>query len=79
MVAQLYSVTSTWRWGAWIPLCLAGIAFLMVLFAYHPPPRTNSSGLTTVELLGRIDYLGGLLWISGTALFLMGIQWGGYN
>jgi hypothetical protein len=72
-------VTATWRWGAWIPLSLAGIALVLVLFGYHPPPRSNSQGLTARQVLGRIDYLGGLLWVFGTALFLMGIQWGGYT
>jgi hypothetical protein len=58
---------------------LAGIAFFMVLLGYHPPPRLNSIELSKMQVLARIDYFGGLLWISGTALFLMGIQWGGYN
>jgi MFS family permease len=78
-VAQLYSVTATWRWGAWIPLSLAGLALVLVLVGYHPPARHNSEELEKKEVVTRIDYLGCFLWVSGTGLFLMGVQWGGYN
>jgi hypothetical protein len=79
MVAQLFSTTATWRWGAWIPLALCGVAFVMVLVSYHPPPRPNAVGLDELSVLSRIDYVGSVLWISGSALFLAGIQFGGYN
>jgi hypothetical protein len=45
---------------------------------YHPPPRVNSQGLSRSQVLKEIDYLGGLLSISGMLLFMMGMQWGGY-
>jgi len=35
--------------------------------------------LTKREILGRIDYLSGFLSVSGFALFLLGLQWGGYT
>jgi hypothetical protein len=79
MVAQLYSTTATWRWGAWIPLALTGVAFVLVLVQYHPPPRVNSIGLEKKSVLSRIDYVGSILWITGSGLFLTGLQFGGYN
>jgi hypothetical protein len=51
----------------------------MILIFYWPPPRVNAVGLTKREILGRIDYLGGFLSVSGFALFLLGLQWGGYT
>jgi MFS family permease len=78
-VAQLYSSSSTWRWGAWISVILVGINFIMVWAFYSPPPRVNSQGLTKKEILKRVDYIGGLLSTCGFAIFLLGIQWGGYT
>jgi len=51
----------------------------MIAIFYWPPPRVNIEGLTKRQILQRIDYLGGFLSISGFALFLLGIQWGGYQ
>jgi len=79
LVAQLYASSATWRWGAWISLIINGGTFLLLCIFYWPPPRVNSQGLTRRQILARIDYLGGVLSIGGFALFLLGIQWGGYN
>ena len=51
----------------------------MVLIFYHPPPRPNPFGLTKRQTLARIDYVGVTLSIGGFTLFLLGLQWGGYN
>jgi hypothetical protein len=51
----------------------------MLLIFYWPPPRVNSVGLTKAQILGRIDYIGGFLSVTGFALFLLGLQWGGYT
>ncbi|KAF9739472.1 trichothecene efflux pump, partial [Paraphaeosphaeria minitans] len=45
----------------------------------HPPPRPNSQGLSRKQVLSEIDYIGGFLSISGMLLFMMGMQWGGYQ
>jgi len=57
----------------------SGLNFVLLIIIYHPPPRPNSLGLTKREIISRIDYIGILLSISGIALFLLGLQWGGYN
>ena len=75
----MYSVTATWRWGAWIPLIFAGVGLVMVLVQYHPPPRSNSIDLTRSQVIARVDYIGGILSISGLALLMDGLQMGGYN
>jgi MFS family permease len=78
IVAELYS-ENTWRWTAWIPLTYVGLTLVLIFLFYHPPPRPNSLGLTRREMVSRIDFIGFVLSISGIALFLMGLQWGGYN
>lgn len=76
--AQLYSQYS-WRWGAWISIILCSVNFALIFIFYHPPPRPNSPGLSKTEVLKRIDFIGGILSLSGFAVFLIGIQWAGYT
>jgi hypothetical protein len=75
----LVTRASTWRYlflitGLWNFIGLVGL-----LFCYHPPPRHNVEGLTTKDILRRIDYMGALLSIGGVTLFLVGLQAGGYQ
>lgn len=70
--AQLIASHAGWRYcgalcGAW-----AAVGFIMTALFYFPPPRANSLGLTRRQVLGQIDYIGGLLSISGMILFMAG-------
>jgi hypothetical protein len=76
--AQFIAYYSNWRYvgalcGAW-----SGFGLLITVFFYFPPPRTNSLGLSRREIIGRIDFVGGFLSITGLIIFLAGLQWGGY-
>lgn len=71
---QLISFHSSWRWiglfcGLW-----AFIGLLMTLIFYFPPPRVNSQGLSRREVLLQIDYIGGMLSISGMVSLLSPLQ-----
>lgn len=79
LLAQLYSASSTWRWGAWIVVIIMGGTLALLALFYWPPPRINSTGLTRRQVLARVDYIGGILSIGGFALFILAISWGGYN
>ncbi|KAI9737876.1 MAG: hypothetical protein M1834_009246 [Cirrosporium novae-zelandiae] len=63
--AQLIASNSTWRHCG--TLCGVWAA-----------PRVNSQGLTRMEVIKQIDFVGGFLSISGMIVFLAGLQWGGY-
>lgn len=79
MWAQLISAYASWRY---IGILTAGWSFLgllCVLFFYFPPPRVNSLGLSTSEIVERIDFLGGFLSVAGVVLFVAGMLWGGYQ
>lgn len=70
--AQLIASHAGWRYcgalcGSWVAVGLA----LTAVF-YFPPPRVNSQGLTRKEIIRRIDYIGGVLSISGMILFMAG-------
>lgn len=77
--AQLIAAHAGWRYcgafcGAW-----AAAGLLMTICFYFPPPRVNSSGLTRMEVIKQVDYVGGLLSISGMLVFMAALQWGGYQ
>lgn len=66
-----------WRWiflllGIW-----SAISFVVLFIFYRPPPRAAAAGLTKMQLLGRLDYVGCTLSVLGVVLFLVGINWGG--
>ena len=77
--SQLIAAHSTWRncgalCGAW-----AALGLIMTIFFYFPPPRVNSQGLSKKDIVRQIDFVGGILSISGMLLFMMAMQWGGYQ
>ncbi|KAF2116542.1 fungal trichothecene efflux pump [Lophiotrema nucula] len=76
---QLIASHSTWRYVGLFAGLWAFIGLVLTVIFYHPPPRVNSEGLTRGEILRQIDYVGGFLSIGGMLLFMMGMQWGGYQ
>jgi hypothetical protein len=77
--AQLIAYHSTWRYCGLICGIWAFIGLVLTAIFYFPPPRVNSQGLTRREIIQQIDYVGGFLSIPGMLLFMMGMQWGGYQ
>jgi MFS family permease len=64
MWAQLIASYATWRYVGLLTSFWAFIGLLILPFFYFPPPRPNSAGLSKMQIIGQIDYLGGLLSIS---------------
>ena len=77
--AQLIAEHAGWRYcgllcGLWI-----AVGLVMTICFYFPPPRVNSQGLSKMEVLKQIDFVGGFLSIAGIVLFMASLQWGGYQ
>lgn len=68
-----------WRYVGLVCGIWAFIGLALTAFFYFPPPRAMTVGMSRREILRRIDYVGGLLSIGGLLLFMMGVQWGGYQ
>ncbi|KAG8629479.1 hypothetical protein KVT40_003344 [Elsinoe batatas] len=79
LYGQLISHYANWRYVGLVCGVWAAIGFLFTAIFYHPPPRPNSAGLSKMEIIKSIDYLGGFLSIGGLILFMAGMQWGGYQ
>lgn len=75
--AQLIAYHSTWRWIGLIYAVWAFIGLLLTACFYFPPPRVNSGSLSRREVLARVDWVGGVLSISGMILFIASLVWGG--
>lgn len=79
LYAQLIAYYAGWRYvglfcGVW-----SGLGLVVTVIFYHPPPRVNTKELDRKQIIGQIDFLGGVLSISGLIVFLAGLQWGGYQ
>ncbi|KAK4548278.1 hypothetical protein LTR36_010148 [Oleoguttula mirabilis] len=76
---QLIAAHGSWRYIGVVCGVWAFIGLVLTAVFYFPPPRVNSQGLSKKEVLSQIDYVGGILSIAGMLLFMMGMQWGGYE
>lgn len=79
LYAQLIAYYSTWRYIGVICCVWCAIGTLLTFLFYFPPPRNNSRGLSRAEVIREIDWLGAFLSILGITLFIMGLQFGGYQ
>ena len=69
-----------WRGGYWYMFAFHVFAFLMSFLFYKPPTfdmKHYHDGKTKMELLLEIDYVGVFLFVAGSVLFLMGVNFGG--
>jgi MFS family permease len=76
---QLIAFHGSWRYVGLLCGVWAFIGMVLTAIFYFPPPRELTVGLSRREVLRRVDWIGGALSISGTLLFMAGIQWGGYQ
>ncbi|CAK4030796.1 MFS-type transporter [Lecanosticta acicola] len=73
IVGGAFTQGVSWRWCFYVNLPLDGLAFFILLFFLDiKTPRTP-----LVQGLKAIDWIGTLLIVGGTLLFLFGLQYGG--
>jgi hypothetical protein len=62
----------TWRWIGWINLPFAGVALGLAVFFLHLRPLDGN----LVTRLGRLDWIGMLLYAMGATAFTLPLSWG---
>jgi MFS family permease len=68
-----------WRWNNCLVAIWNFLTLLVIGFFYRPPPRANTLGLSKMEILKHIDFLGGFLVVTGLVFLLVGLNWGGQS
>ncbi|KAL9947291.1 hypothetical protein ACHAQF_007004 [Verticillium nonalfalfae] len=69
-----------WRGAYWYLFSFHCFAFLMLFFFYNPPDfemKHREDGETKWQLVKQMDWIGVFLFLSGGALFLIGVNFGG--
>lgn len=69
----------SWRWGLWISLIYNVIAGVGLAVCYFPRDYARAQRANTSTVLKRIDYIGGILSITGVILVLIALHVGGFE
>ncbi|KAI1657721.1 MFS general substrate transporter [Daldinia decipiens] len=73
ILGGVFTSKVTWRWCFYVNLPISGVGFFVLLFVLKlHNPRTSARGG-----LAAIDWLGSLLIVGGTLMFLFGLEFGG--
>ncbi|KAJ5638385.1 hypothetical protein N7490_008264 [Penicillium lividum] len=76
LIGYAFVETSTWRNVLWLCFAIEVTSFIAIFVFYHPADG-HLTMATKWEQIKLLDYVGGLLGISGLVLFLLGISFGG--
>lgn len=69
-----------WRGAYWYLFSFHMFAFILLFLFYKPPDfktKHRADGLTKLQLLAQLDYVGVFLFLAGGVLFLLGVNFGG--
>ena len=68
MYGQLLATQYTWRWGIWICLIFNGVTLVGLVTLYFPKTHPRMEGMSKMDIIKRIDYVGAVLSIVGVTL-----------
>ncbi|KAF1980450.1 MFS general substrate transporter, partial [Bimuria novae-zelandiae CBS 107.79] len=74
VIGGVFVQSSTWRWCFYINFPFCGLGFFLAFFYV----RLNAvAKLTLTQKLKQMDWIGALLFLGSTTVFLIGLSWGG--
>jgi hypothetical protein len=71
------SAPDGWRWIFWLQAIFHGLTALGLFFFYWPPKNIEYPKMTFKEYVWACDPIGSALFISGSALTLLAMDWAG--
>ncbi|KAF2669510.1 fungal trichothecene efflux pump [Microthyrium microscopicum] len=68
-----------WRWSYYLGIIISTLSGILYQFFYHPPrfDQLHMQGKTKWQQFKELDFIGIVLFIGGTVVFLIGFSWGG--
>ena len=69
--------TEGWRNVFWVQAALHAALVLMLLFGYFPPKRSDYPKMRPLEYIWSLDPIGCLLFVSGSTLVILALDWTG--
>ncbi|PKY08035.1 hypothetical protein P168DRAFT_262108 [Aspergillus campestris IBT 28561] len=75
IIGGAFTTSVTWRWCFYLNLPIGGVSLAALFFFLH----IESSKTPFLDGLRAIDWVGTLLIIGGTLMFLFGLEFGGIN
>lgn len=66
-----------WRWIFWIQAIFHGLTSLGLFFFYWPSKTTDYPNMTLGDIFWACDPIGSLLFIAGSTLTLLALDWAG--
>ena len=69
-----------WRGAYWFMTAWHGMGIIAVFLFYHPPTfstKHRGEGVSKLQLLVEMDFVGLILFTAGCVLFLVGVNFGG--
>lgn len=74
VIGGAFVANTTWRWCFYINFPFCALGFVLAIFFV----RLNAvAKLTLAQKLRQTDWIGALLFLGGTTVFLIGLSWGG--
>lgn len=77
--ALILHTAAGWRWSYYIGIIISTSSLVLYQFFYHPPSydQLHVHGKTRWQMFKELDFVGILLFLVGTIVFLIGLSWGG--
>ncbi|RKU46376.1 hypothetical protein DL546_003734 [Coniochaeta pulveracea] len=75
--AMTNSAPDGWRWIFWLQAIFHGLTALGLIFFYYPPKNVEYPKMSFGEYVWACDPIGSALFITGSALTLLAMDWAG--